>query len=405
MNRDHEPTVANAPAAAPTQDPGMRLFSGEPQYENFARIQHLLPVSPLQPAARPFAFPRGEDVALPEVYDHHGTPRPLQALLDGTHTSALLVLQDGTVRFERYWLTGGPEVQWMSMSVAKSFVSALVGIACSEGHIASIEDPISNYVPLLAGTAYDGVSIRHVLQMSSGARWNEDYTDAGSEIARMGAASAPGGSFDAFMQTMVRETTPGTLCQYDSADTQALGMLVAAATGRSLTAYMQEKLCEPLGMASPGYWVTDSQGREMAFAGLLLTARDFARIGELYRNAGRWQGVQVVPADYVAASLAKGEARGEPHLAPGRPLVGGHAFPFGYGYQWWLPAGDDGEFSAIGVYNQFVYVDPSRGVVIVKLSANPAYGTSHDDADNKDEENLLALRAIARQFPRRPDAG
>jgi CubicO group peptidase (beta-lactamase class C family) len=401
MTRNQEPTVGNAPSAEAAPEPGMRLFSGEPQYQNFARIQHLLPVTPLRPAARPFTFPRGEPVDLPREYDHHGTLRPLQALLDSTHTSALLVLQHGTVRFERYWLTGGPEVQWMSMSVAKSFVSALVGIACSEGHIASIEDAITRYVPLLAGTAYDGVSIRHVLQMSSGARWNEDYADPGSEIARMGAASAPGGSFDAFLQTLVCETTPGTLCQYDSADTQALGMLGAAATGRSLAAYMQEKLCEPLGMASPGYWVTDSQGREMAFAGLLLTARDFARIGELYRNGGRWQGAQVVPADYVAASLA----RGEPHLAPGRPLVGGHAFPFGYGYQWWLPAGDDGEFSAIGVYNQFVYVDPSRGVVIVKLSANPAYGTSHDDADNKDEENLLALRAIARQFPRLPNTG
>ncbi len=401
MNRDHEPAVGNAPEAEAAPDPGMRLFSGEPQYENFARIQHLLPVLPLHPAAQPFEFPAGVPIDLPLQYDHHGTPKLLQALLDITHTSALLVLQDGAVGFERYWLTGGREVQWMSMSVAKSFVSALVGIACSEGHIASIEDPISQYVPLLAGTAYDGVRIRHVLQMSSGARWNEDYTDPASEIARMGAASAPGGSFDAFMQTMERETTPGTLCQYDSADTQALGMLVAAATGRSLTAYMQEKLCEPLGMASPGYWVADSQGREMAFAGLLLSARDFARIGELYRNGGRWQGRQVVPADYVAASV-RFDA---PHLAPGQPLVGGHAFPFGYGYQWWLPAGDDGEFSAIGVYNQFVYVDPSRGVVIVKLSANPAYGTSHEDADNKDEENILALRAIARQFPRQPDAG
>jgi CubicO group peptidase (beta-lactamase class C family) len=187
MTRNQEPTVGNAPSAEAAPEPGMRLFSGEPQYQNFARIQHLLPVTPLRPAARPFTFPRGEPVDLPREYDHHGTLRPLQALLDSTHTSALLVLQHGTVRFERYWLTGGPEVQWMSMSVAKSFVSALVGIACSEGHIASIEDAITRYVPLLAGTAYDGVSIRHVLQMSSGARWNEDYADPGSEIARIPA--------------------------------------------------------------------------------------------------------------------------------------------------------------------------------------------------------------------------
>jgi CubicO group peptidase (beta-lactamase class C family) len=147
-------------------------------------------------------------------------------------------------------------------------------------------------------------------------------------------------------------------------------------------------------MESPGFWIADSQGMEMAFAGLLMTARDFAKLGELYRNRGVWQGRQIVPADYVAASVVSDA----PHLAPGKPMVGGHAFPLGYGLQWWLPAGECGEFSAIGVYNQYVYVDPSRGVVIVKLSANPRYGTSHDDEDNKDAENIYALRAVCRQF-------
>jgi CubicO group peptidase (beta-lactamase class C family) len=125
-----------------------------------------------------------------------------------------------------------------------------------------------------------------------------------------------------------------------------------------------------------------------------MTARDFAKLGELYRNGGAWRDRQIVPPEYVAAST-KADA---PHLAPGMPLVGDHAFPLGYGYQWWIPEGDRGEFSAIGVYNQYVYVDPSSGVVIVKLSANPAYGTSKDEETNKDIENIDALRAISRQF-------
>ena len=370
------------------------LFSGAPQYANFCRIQQLASVKGMAASSRPYEFPARPAIELPETYAHGGAERKLQTLLDETHTSALLVLEDGTVRFERYWLTGGRGVQWLSMSVAKSFTSALVGIAQSEGLIERLEDPISRYVENLEGSAYDGVRIRDVLQMSSGARFDEDYTNPSSEIFRLSAAFAPGGSFDAFMRTMQREVAPGARCVYASADTQALAMLLRSATRRSLTAYTQEKLCEPLGMESPAFLMCDEQGVEAAFVGLLMTARDFAKLGELYRNGGVWGGRQIVPADFVAASV-RCDA---PHLAPGKPLVGGHPFPLGYGYQWWIPDGDRGEFSAIGVYNQYVYVDPSRGAVIVKLSANPRYGLSHDDADNKDVETISAFRAICRQL-------
>lgn len=373
---------------------GLRLFTGEPQYENFSRMQHTLNVNPMAASSKPFAFPNGAPIDLPKTYRHDGAERDLMKLIEDTHTSALFILKDGEVRFERYWLTGGRDVQWLSASVAKSFISALVGIALAEGKIASLDDAITRYATELAGTAYDGVRIRDVLQMSSGALWDEDYTKPETVINQLIAALEPGGSYDDFMSTMVRESEPGTVCQYDSADTQALGMMLKAATGRPIADYMREKLTEPLGMESTGYWIADSRDMEMAFGGLLLTARDFAKLGELYRNGGEWQGRRIVPADYVAQSV-KADA---PHLAPGKPIVGGHAFPLGYGYQWWLPDGPDGEFSAIGVYNQYVYVDPSRGIVITKLSANPTYGLSHDDSDNKDIENISAFRAICRQF-------
>ena len=370
------------------------LFTGVPQYKNFASLHLTQSVSLMPPAAIPCELPTGQSIALPETYAVDGTTRSLQSLIDDTHTSALLVLKEGVLRFEQYFLTGGRRVPWLSMSVAKSFVSALVGIATEEKFIESLETPIDRYVPLLAGSAYGGVRIKDVLQMSSGARWNEDYSDPDSDILRMGSALGPGGSVDVFMAEMVRESAPGTICRYNSADTQALGMLIAGATGRTLTDYMHEKLVVPLGMESPSYWVLDSKGREMAFAGVLMTARDFARLGELYRQRGVWGGRQIVSAAYVDASVRVES----PHLAPGLPLVGDHAFPMGYGYQWWLPPGQDGEFSAIGVYNQYVYVDPSRGVVIVKLSANPAYGTSKEESVNKDYENILAMRSISRQF-------
>ncbi|HEY3018539.1 MAG TPA: serine hydrolase domain-containing protein [Solirubrobacteraceae bacterium] len=367
------------------------LFSGAPQHENFARIKELAPTRAMAPSTEPSTFPDGAPIALPATYDHEGEARATEDFFVDTDTAALLVLEDGLVRHERYALTGGRDVQWMSMSVAKSFVSALIGIAVAEGHIDGVEEPISDYVPVQPGSAYDGVSIRHVLQMSSGARWNEDYNDPDSDIYRLGAVMSGAGTLADFVATMVRESEPGTVCRYNSADTQALGELLVHATQRSIADYMQEKLVEPLGMTAPGYWVLDSAGREMAFAGVNLTARDFAKLGELYRNDGVYNGTQVVPAAWVRASVTPDA----PHLIAGRPILADHPLPLGYGYQWWLPDGDRGEFSAIGVYNQFVYVDPSRGVVIVKLSANRAYGTTPDESTNRDIETIAFLRAIA----------
>ncbi|MDF3141535.1 MULTISPECIES: serine hydrolase [unclassified Streptomyces] len=369
------------------------LFTGAPQHDHFCRMKDLLSAREMAPAAQPYVWPEGEAIDLPETYVFDGAPRSSKEFLADTDTAALLVLVDGVVRHESYFLTGGPDVQWLSMSVAKSFVSALVGIAVAEGHIAGIDEPISSYVPVQPGSAYDGVSIKDVLQMSSGARWNEDYSDMSSDIFQLSAATMGiGGTLDDFVARMVRESEPATVCRYNSGETQVLGALVARATGRSVAEYMREKLCEPLGMTSAGYWLLDPAGTEFAFGGLNLTARDYARIGELYRGGGRWQGRQIVPAEWVRDSVTVTA----PHLKPGRPVVGGHHLGLGYGYQWWLPDGDCGEFTAIGVYNQFVYVDQAARTTIVKLSANRRYGTSSEESTNREMETIAFLRAIAR---------
>jgi CubicO group peptidase (beta-lactamase class C family) len=275
--------------------------------------------------------------------------------------------------------------------VAKSFVSALVGLEVEDGSIAALTDPISDYIDVAPGSAYDGVPIRDVLQMSSGARWNEDYSDRTSDVFGISAALT-GGTLAQFVGRMTPELEPGTVCRYNSGDTQALGLLVARATGRSLASYMQERLVEPLGMTAPSAWLSDGVS-EAAFAGLNMTARDFARLGELYRNGGRVGEQQLLPAQWVRDSVTVTA----PHLAPGRVMIGEQPLEMGYGYQWWIPTGSDGEFTAIGVYNQFVHVDPRREVTIVKLSANRRYGISDTEADNREDENLALLRALARQ--------
>ncbi|MCB1273912.1 MAG: serine hydrolase [Leucobacter sp.] len=349
------------------------LFTGAPQAENFANLKNLVPVREMPASSHPEPWPAGEPLELPATFDFAGETYDTAKYLADSETSALLVLQDGKLRAEHYWLTGGPDVQWISMSVAKSWVSAVVGIAVAEGAIRSIDDPISDYISVALGSAYEGVAIVDILRMSSGARWDEDYGNLESDAIRLArATSLPDGSLTEFVANMVRESEPGSVCRYNSADTQALGQLIINATGRDLASYMHEKLVEPLGFEQPAYWILDGQGLELAFAGVNMTARDFARIGELYRHGGDWHGRQVVPQEWVEASTRVAT----PVQAPGAVLIGSETLPIGYGYQWWLPT--PGVFAAEGVYNQTVYVDPARRVTVVKLSATRKYGHADD---------------------------
>ncbi len=365
------------------------LFTGVHQRQNFCRMHELFPHSHLSPSPTPHAVTAGDTIELPNSFGYESEQLNTEAFLVDTGTSALAVMHDGELRYERYETTGGAGVPWLSMSVAKSFVATLVGIAVDEGLIASIDEPIDIYVPEVIGSAYEGVRIKDLLQMSSGAAWNEIYADPDSDVARLGRAFRGEGTLADLVRGIKPSTEPGTVNLYNSAETQALGFLVSGATGQSLTSYMQTKLWDPLGMNHDAYWVVDPEGVEMAFGGLNATALDYARLGELYRLGGQWQGKQIVSSHWVQAATTPDA----PHLMPNRP--DDPDFGLGYGYQWWIPGGDEGEFMAIGVYNQLIYVNPTRKTVAVKLSANPTYGLTEDEADNQELASIEMFRAIA----------
>ncbi|MBV7255274.1 serine hydrolase [Pacificimonas sp. WHA3] len=370
------------------------LFTGAEQVDNFHRVREFYPVGVMAPAKDPYVFSEGEKIQLPKGFKYGDDILNTEEFLAVTDTAALLVVHDGKIAYENYWRTGGKDVHWISMSVAKSFISTLVGIAVAEGDIRSIEEPVTNYLPWLADSAFDGVRIKDILQMSSGAAWTETYGDPDSDVNRFGRIMAWGGSFDEFLTKISREREPGTVNRYNSSETQVLGSLLVAATGRSVTDYMEEKLWQPLGAENEGFWMLDDDGMEMAFGGLNATAHDYAKLGELFRKGGTWRGKQIVPADWVSASVTPDA----PHLLPTD-----HPYSMGYGYQWWLMKGDEGEYSAIGVYNQFVYVNPSRDLVIVKLSANSEYGTNADGTANKESHTIEFFRAIGEKFAARPE--
>ena len=364
------------------------LFTGAEQYQSFNRLHKIFPVTEMPPSRSIYQFQTTDPMTLPDSFSYLGEQIQTIEMLGRSDTAALLILQGGKITFEDYWLTGGEDQTWLSMSVAKSFISALVGIAIEQGYIADIDQAVTDYVPQLESSAYDQVAIKDILQMSSGASWNEDYGDPESDINRFGRIFALGGSMNEFAATLVREFEPGTYNRYNSTDTQVLGMLLTEATGRTVSDYMIENIWHPMGAEHKAYWLTDLQEMEMVFGGLNATARDYAKLGEMYRLGGMFNGRQIVPASWVEASI-KPDA---PHLIPGDNPASD--WPLGYAYQWWIPEGSEEEFMAIGVYNQFIYVAPEKNLVIVKLSANSAYGTAEDPMASSEFEALEFFRAV-----------
>jgi len=364
------------------------LFTGVEQYQNFNRVYEFFPTSELVPSNAPLIFEHGPSIELPSHFIFQDNLINVNEYLSRTDVTALLILKDGKIRYENYWLTGGKSVKWLSASVAKSFISALIGIAIDQGYINSVDDAVTVYVPQLKDSAYDGVRIKDILQMASGAAWNEDYSDPNSDINRSVRIFALGGSLDQFSASLKNEKKPGTFNRYNSTDTQVLGMLLREATGISVTQYMQKMLWDPIGAEDNAYWLLDSENMEVAYGGFNATARDYAKLGELYRLEGNINGTQIVPSNWIQASITPDAA----HLMPGENALSD--YPLGYGYQWWIPD-DSGDFMAIGVYNQFIYVSPQNNVVAVQLSANNIYGTNEELSTSSEFESISFLKAIS----------
>ena len=348
----------------------LSFFEKENIFENFTQMEKYWPTKHVNKSDKPYVFPKGMPLNLPENFTWNGKKFNIQTYLDSSFTTGFCVIQNDSLIYENYYLGHSESGRHISWSMAKSVVSALFGIAMEEGNIESVEDSVEKYLPEMNGTAYEGVRIKDVLQMSTGVEFNEDYGDFNSDISRWGRYFAFGWAQDDFPATLERskQHKPGTYNHYVSINTHILGMILVRTTGKSLTEYLQEKIWQPLGMEYNCYWLADDQNMEMALGGLNVTLRDYAKLGQLFLQKGKWQGKQIVPEKWVEESTTADA----PHLQPGKdnPMS---RHEMGYGYQWWIPAGDEGEFLARGIYNQYIYVNPTTRTVIVKNSANHNY--------------------------------
>jgi len=280
------------------------------------------------------------------------------------NVTGLLVLKDGEVVYETYQRGNDRDTRWMSMSIAKSISSTLAGMAIKDGLIDGLDAQVVDYVPALEGSAYDGVSLRDILMMTSGVAWNETYTDVNSdrrELLRAQIAQQPGGAMTV-MASLSRAAEPGTINNYSTGETQILAEVIYAAIDRPLSEYLSEKLWQPYGMESDATWWLESlDGVEIGGSGISATLRDYARFGQFMLEDGVVDGESLLPDGWT------GEATQPTTLSGGEKLD--------YGYMWWTgwtkPSREDHVYSAVGIQGQYVYVNPSHDIVIAQNAAEP----------------------------------
>tara|TARA_R110001606_G_scaffold16153_8_gene65429 strand:+ start:4874 stop:6091 length:1218 start_codon:yes stop_codon:yes gene_type:complete len=342
--------AANA-AGLPTDE--NVLFWTQDQRDNaFRQMEVLTTTRTIEAGDTVREIPAGKPLPalLPAADGTDGAGISIDDYMADQRLAGLVVLQDGKARLEEYRMDFTKDDRWTSFSVAKSLVSTLVGAAIKEGFIKSLDDPLTTYIPELTGSGYDGVTVEQLLTMTSGVKWNEDYEDKNSDVAKFNTTKSKDGVDPVilYMKTLVNEAEPGTRWQYNTGETNLIGVLVAKATGKSLSEYLSEKVWKPYGMAKDAVWILNDGGKEIGGCCISATTRDFALFGQFAMNGGKIGDTSVVPDGWYEKAGTKQADIG----MEGR----------GYGYQWWTY--DDGSFAAQGIFGQGIFVDPKRKLVI-----------------------------------------
>ncbi len=347
------------------------LFWSQPQRDAAFRALDRLPVLArshvIAAGATPSPLPAGPPLQVANVDDFMASQR----------SAALLIVHDGKLRLERYGLGFDAGGRWTSFSVAKSITSTLVGAAIRDGYIRGMDDKVSDYIPDMKGSAYDDVSIRQLLTMTSGVRWNEDYADPNSDVAKFNGHKPEDGvdALVSYMRKLPREAPAGTRWHYSTGETNLVGVLLNQATKKPLATYLSEKIWVPAGMEQQATWILNRTGQEISGCCVQAASRDFARFGVFILNGARIDGKSIVPDGWLAEATTTRTDVGR----PGR----------GYGYFWWTYA--DGSYSARGIFGQGIFIDPKRKLVIA-LNADWGRGASDRPASDARESFYRAVQ-------------
>lgn len=364
---------SSAPASADQlpKDLNVLFWSQDKRDAAFRQMENVpkVVVNPILAGEDVYPLPQGKPLDLGVDVD---------AYMAAQRNAGLIIVHKGQVRFEKYRMDYTADGRWTSFSVAKSFTSTLVGAAVKDGYIKSLEDKVTVYIPSLKGSAYDDVTVRQLLTMTSGVRWNEDYTDPKSDVALFNLQQPVAGEdiTVSYMKTLPREAPAGSKWVYKTGETNLIGVLVSSATGKSLSAYLSEKVWKPFGMQQDGAWMLGATGHEISGCCMSAALRDYARFGQFILGGGVAGGQKVLPDDWLAQATTKQADIGE----PGR----------GYGFQWWTC--DDGSFSAQGIFGQGILIDPKRQLVIAS-NGNWPTATDPDGVGKAREDFYRTVKA------------
>jgi len=343
---EHGPATPDArmtqPPARDPADLAVLFWSDAQRAERFRAMEQWFAGHEVAAAATPRALPQG--APLPDALRAE-----ISALIKATGTAGVMVLADGKVVHEEYGLGMGPQDRWTSFSVAKSFTSTLLGAAVKDGHIASLDDPVTKYIPGLAGSAYEGVTVRQLATMTSGVKWNEDYTDPNSDVAQMNRFVVEYGpeAIVAQMKALPREAEPGKKWVYKTGETNLIGLLVENAVGKPLAEYAKAKIVDPAGFAGDLFWMVDPRGGNIGGCCLSIRLADYARMGQFALEGGKG----VVPEGWFAEATDSAVDFGDSG--------------FGYGYQWWTYP--QGTYGAQGIFGQGITLFPDKQVVVAYI--------------------------------------
>lgn len=374
-----QPVLAADPPLPPA-GAAVLMWNLDQQKFGYKNMEKLSPAHVVKRSGSVRELPVADQPINPK-WDWAGRSWTVDTYMPAMQTSGVLVLKDGKVVLERYGLDRGKDERWTSFSVAKSVTATLVGAAIQDGYIKSLNDPVTAYIPELKGSAYEGVSVRNLITMTSGVKWNEDYTSLDSDVAKVGLSILEPGvnPVVSYMRRLPREAEPGTKFVYKTGETDLVGILVSKAVGKPLSTYLSETLWSAAGMEQDAVWVDDVAGHERGGCCMSMTLRDYARIGQFMLEGGKGQGRQILPDGWVADATAQ-------HVA--FPAGGVET---GYGYFWWII---EGGYAAEGIFGQQIIIYPKENLVIAINSAWPA--ASKDELWRAQDAFARAIRASVR---------
>ena len=367
MDKDLRALATNLPTDSDV------LFWTIPQRDAAFRAIDSIPVlaksNIIEAGEKVYPLPTGTPLTIDGVDEYMKTQR----------TAGLVIVHDGKIRLEKYGLDFDGNGKWTSFSVAKSLTLTLVGAAIKDGFIKSLQDKVTAYIPEMKGSAYDDVTVEQLMTMTSGVKWNEDYEDKNSDVARFNAHKAdPGIDVTvSYMRKLPREAPAGSKWVYKTGETNLIGVLVSKATKKTLSAYLSEKVWAPFGMEQDASWLLGATGHEISGCCVQASVRDMARFGMFVQGGGKVNGTSIVPDDWFASATTKQADIG----APGA----------GYGYQWWTF--DDGTFAAQGIFGQSIFFDAKRKLVIASNSNWPR-ATDKKSGNDRDAFYKKVQRAV-----------